>query len=187
MEAFNFLSVLLSIILGLAITQVLQGFRGILLGRAKVRLYWPVLVWGIVLLAMFVQSWWAMFGLRRVDAWTFAMFSVVLLQTIISYMLAALVFPDFTGTATIDLRQHYFEHRQWYFGFTIAILLASLGKDLVLDGHLPDALNVEFHVCFIAAAVLAMLVRSEWYHKALPLVTAAALAAYIAILFSRLR
>ena len=31
MDAFSYLSVLLSIILGLAITQVLQGFRGLML------------------------------------------------------------------------------------------------------------------------------------------------------------
>ena len=34
MDAFSYLSVLLSIILGLAITQVLQGFRGLMLARS---------------------------------------------------------------------------------------------------------------------------------------------------------
>ena len=33
MDAFSYLSVLLSIIVGLAITQVLTGFRGIMLWR----------------------------------------------------------------------------------------------------------------------------------------------------------
>jgi len=31
---------LLSIILGLAITQILKGFRGIVLARSRVRMYW---------------------------------------------------------------------------------------------------------------------------------------------------
>ena len=187
MDAFSYLSVLLSIILGLAITQVLAGFRGILLGRKRVRLYWPVPAWGVLLLVMFVQSWWAMFGLRSVEVWTFGTFSVVLLQTIVSYMLGALVFPDFGGNDTIDLREHYFAHVHWFFGFTIAVLLVSLSKDLVLDGHLPDPLNVAFHACFVAVALLATRIRAEWYHKALPLVLAAAFAAYILVLFSRLR
>ena len=42
MDQFSYLSVLLSIILGLAITQVLKGFRGLLLtsaSRAAVFLY----------------------------------------------------------------------------------------------------------------------------------------------------
>ena len=45
MESFNYLSVLLSIILGLAITQVLLGFRGLILTRVKVKLYLPTVIW----------------------------------------------------------------------------------------------------------------------------------------------
>jgi len=45
MESFNYLSVLLSIILGLAITQVLLGFRGLILTRAKLKLYLPTVIW----------------------------------------------------------------------------------------------------------------------------------------------
>jgi hypothetical protein len=37
-DAFAYLSVLLSIILGLAIAEVLQGYGTLLLSRAKVRL-----------------------------------------------------------------------------------------------------------------------------------------------------
>ena len=36
MNAFSYLSVLLSIILGLAITQVLQGYRSLLLAHGRV-------------------------------------------------------------------------------------------------------------------------------------------------------
>lgn len=38
MDAFSYLSVLISIILGLAVTQVLQGFRGLMLARAGARI-----------------------------------------------------------------------------------------------------------------------------------------------------
>ena len=44
MDAFSYLSVLLSIILGLAIAQVLQGYRAILLARGRVRLSAAALV-----------------------------------------------------------------------------------------------------------------------------------------------
>jgi hypothetical protein len=187
MDAFSYLSVLLSIILGLAITQVLKGFRGILLARRRVRLYWPVPLWAILLLLMFVQSWWAMFDLREVRIWTFPAFSIVLLQTILSYMLAAIVFPDFSGNETTDLRAHYFEHARWFFGLTIGVLLASLSKDLVLSGHLGDPLNVAFHAAFAALALVAMLTRSGWYHKALSVVAIAVFVSYTLVLFSRLR
>ena len=43
MEPFNYLSVLISIILGLAIAQVLQSVRGLVLTRSKVKLYTPTI------------------------------------------------------------------------------------------------------------------------------------------------
>ncbi|MDQ6939493.1 MAG: hypothetical protein M3119_04975, partial [Verrucomicrobiota bacterium] len=79
MDEFSYLSVLLSIILGLAVTQILQGFRGLMLSRTQVRLYWPTLVWALLLLVVFVQTWWAMFSLRNQQDWTFAGFAIVLL------------------------------------------------------------------------------------------------------------
>jgi hypothetical protein len=187
MDPFSYLSVLLSIIIGLAITQILKGFRGMLLSRARIRMYWPVLWWSILLLAMFVQSWWSMFGLRNVEDWTFQAFSIVLLQTIIEYMLAALVFPDFFGTETIDLRVHYFEHLGWFFGLMIAVLAVSLSKDLVLSGHMTNPMNVRFHAFFIIFSLTAILVRRDWYHQALPAIGVLGFCAYVLLLFSRLR
>src|SRR5947207_15965835 len=51
MDEFSYLSVLLSVILGLAVTQILKGFRGLLLSRARIRLYWPVIAWAALLAA----------------------------------------------------------------------------------------------------------------------------------------
>jgi hypothetical protein len=50
MDSFNYLSVLLSIVIGLAIMQVLQGLRGLILTRAKVKLYTPTLIWVVLAL-----------------------------------------------------------------------------------------------------------------------------------------
>jgi hypothetical protein len=57
MESFNYLSVLLSIVLGLAITQVLLGLRGLILTRAKVKLYFPTMIWAGLALLIAVQGW----------------------------------------------------------------------------------------------------------------------------------
>jgi hypothetical protein len=184
-DQFSYLSVLLSIILGLAITQILKGFRGIVLARSRVRMYWPVLAWAALLLLIDVQSWWAMFGLRSISNWTFPGFSIVLAQTIAQYMLAAIVFPDF-ASEKVDLSEHYHDHTRWFFGLLVLLLLISLGKDLVLAGHLPDNTDIAFHLCFIATSVPAMYVRNEWYHKALPVFGLLLFVAYISLLFMNL-
>src|SRR5262249_24586022 len=65
MDEFGYLSVLVSVILGLAVAQILKGFRGLLLSRARARIYWPVIGWAALLLLICFQSWWAMFELRH--------------------------------------------------------------------------------------------------------------------------
>ncbi len=119
MDAFSYLSVLLSIIIGLAITQVLQGYRGLLLARARVRLYAPTLIWSALLLVIATQSWWASFGLAGHTEWTFAGFTLLLLQTVLLYMMSALVLPDIPVDSAIDLRAHYYRERRPFYALLV--------------------------------------------------------------------
>ena len=186
MDAFSYLSVLLSIILGLAVTQVLTGFRGLLHSRVRVRIFWPTIAWACMALVICAQTWWAMFDLRAYQTWTFAGFAVVLLHLICLYMLCGLVLPDFPGDQPIDLRAFYFAQHRWVGGLIVLTLCVSLAKDVVLNGRLPHPLNVAFHVIFIVAAAISAITRAEWYHKGLIVVMAALYALYIGLLFTRL-
>ena len=190
MDAFAHLSVLISIILGLAITQLLQGFRGIVLARTQVRAYWVTLLWAVIVLVICVQSWWAMFGLRELREWTFASFAVVLLQVLALYMQAAFILPDFTGLERyqrVDLRQHYYGHLRWFFGSGVLALLASLAKDVALSGHLPGAANLGFHLVLGSLFIVAALWPNRRFQKGNVVFTAVALTAYIVTLFAQLR
>lgn len=186
MDAFSYLSALLSIVLGLAITQVLQGFRGLVLTRAKLQVYWPCVVWAVLLLVIDVQSWWAMFGLRGVGNWSFLAFAVVLMQTVLLYMLAALVFPDIDKERTTDLRAHYYDHARWFFLLAVGAGVDSIVKDLVINGTWPSALNLGSQLVFMATCALAACTRNENYHRFLAVFTAFAFCAYTAALFAHL-
>ncbi|MGZ5021603.1 MAG: hypothetical protein ACXWFY_03645, partial [Chthoniobacterales bacterium] len=183
---FSYLSVLLSIILGLAVTQILQGFRGLLLSRARVRLYGPALTWTALLLVVFVQSWWAMFGLRKQEDWNFAGFAIVLLHTTSLYMLAGLVLPDFPGDKPVDLREHYYAHHGWFFSLAILSAVSSICKDLILNGSLPNPTNLAFHLVFIAIGIGGALLRREWYHKCAAALMVVLFCIYIVTLFEHL-
>jgi len=186
-DAFSYLSVLLSIILGLAIAQVLQGAGQLLQTRGRVRWYWPAALWMASLLVMYVQSWWAMFGLRNVAAWTFGAFAVVLAQTVFEYLLAALLTPVSFGEGDVDLRAHWFaQARAFYVTLSLA-LVASMAKDLVLSHALPHGANLAFHLFLIALCGLGFAVLRDWAQRFTALVGAAVFLVYIALLFNRLQ
>lgn len=187
MDAFSYLSVLLSIILGLAITQILKGVRGMVLARARVVSYWPTFVFAAFLFLIDVQVWWAFFDMRHVQLWTFPLFAVVLTQTTCLYLLAALVLPDFFGEQSVDLRKHYYAHHRIFFCLFIVGLIASLAKPVLLGGNLfDDKIDVAFHFGWITIALIGAITTREWFHKSISVLSASSFLIYIALLFMRL-
>ena len=187
MDQFNYLAVLISIILGLGITQLLSGVGRLLQARGRVRLYWPTLGWVAVLLVLHVQTWWAMFGLRTLQTWTFAAFLLVLLQPIVLFLLSALALPDPNSATADDLRAHYYFHTRWFFGLAAGLIVVSLVRDRVIAGHLPGSLNLGVQVLLFVAWGIAALTQSELYHRALVAFTSLLMLAYIGVLFGRLQ
>jgi hypothetical protein len=186
MDAFSYLSVLLSIILGLAIAQVLQGYRAVLLARRRVRLSSPVLIWSGLVLLFATQAWWASFGLRDRAHWDFLSFAIILLQMILLYMLSAVVFPEIGSDDRVDLVDHFDRHRKIFYGFLIAMLLVSILKDLVLSHHLPEPENLAFHAAFAATALAGISIANRRIQTWIALIGAAEFLLYIALLFAKL-
>ena len=87
---------------------MLQGYRALILSRRRVAFYAPPLIWSVLILLMVAQNWWASFGLAARPGldWSFALFATILVQTILLYMIAAIVLPDIPSDEPIDLRDH---------------------------------------------------------------------------------
>lgn len=186
MTPFEYLSVLLSIILGLAIAQILHGYRGLLLARARVQPHWPPLIWSGAVLLFATQSWWASFGLEGRASWSFAAFAIILLQMALVYMLAALILPDIDPGEPIDLAAHYDAERVPFFGCLLAVVVVSLIKDVMLDGVLPEPTNLIFHALLAATALAGLLLRGPRAQLALAIAAPLIFIAYVTLLFARL-
>lgn len=187
MDAFTHLSVLISIVLGLGITNLLMGLARIVQMRGRVTVYWPTIVWSLALLLVHVQTWWSMFGLRNVETWTFLAFSLTLMQPILLFFLSALVLPDFDRDEALDLRTNYYAQVRWFFGILLALLIISLARTFALEGRLPATPDLIFHAGFIAGVIPGLVVRNEIFHRVAAVVAAAAIFAYVAALFTVLR
>ncbi len=190
-EEFQYLAVLLSIVLGLGVTQLLTGVGRLVQARGRVRAYWPALAWVGMLLLIHVQSWWAMFELRDHRGWTFLKFLVVLLTPAALYLMAALALPDVAEATAegrvLDLRTHYYAQVRWFFGAAALVIASSLLRPLVFDGRLPLDADRGVQLVFLGMAVAGTRARRPRYHEAMTLVAAALLVGYVALLFARLR
>ena len=187
MDAFSYLSVLLSIIIGIGITQVLTAMGRLIRHRDRVSVDWLPLLWAAVLLIIFVQVWWSSFGLRQFRDWTFVAFLLVLAQTCTLYLMSALILPEQLDETRTDLAAHYQRQQQWFFSLLLATLVASVLKDRVINGHLPSALNLGFHIFLAAISISAIFIRQRRYHEIVGVIGAGGIAVYIWLLFTRLQ
>ena len=186
MDQFNYLAVLISIVLGLGMTHILSSFGRWLENRGTFRAYGPAIAWAGIVLIVHVQTWWSMFGMRNHTHWTFLQFSLVLLQPIVLFLLSTLVLPGSSSPGT-DLRENYFRQKPWFFGFLMALLTVSVLKDLLMAGELPEPMNLGFHAFLFLTSAGAIWTDRELYHRLLAGTSLLFMCLYIAVLFAELR
>jgi hypothetical protein len=186
MDAFSYLSVLISIVLGLGVTHLLASAAKLIRFRAAVRLYAPTLVWIGLLFLLHVQIWWAVFELRDVSDWTFFSFLLVLAIPTLAYLLSALLVPDFDRETDIDLKASYFENRRWFFGLFTLIPLVSLVQEAVISSGIRWDADPVFRLGFLVLGLVGVSTRRERVHQWLAPVGFIAFAGYITFLFLRL-
>lgn len=175
MTPFEYLAVLISIVLGIGITELLSGVQRLVQHRDRVRFHWLPLAWAGIIFIALVQWWWAAFGLRDRMEWNFFSFLLVLLVPVLLYLAAALVLPSEKGSGQIDLRAHYFDSRPLLFGPLVAASLLEMVRAL----RVGDAQAAIFDVA--AAALLGCLaaVRSPRVHAVATLFAAGLLLVFI--------
>jgi hypothetical protein len=186
-DAFSYLAVLLSIVLGLGLTQILTAAGRIIRQRASIRVHWLPILWAAILFVIYLQVWWAMYGMRFRKEWSFLAFGVALAQTALLYLMAALVLPEQVDDEGSDLAIYFDRHHRWFFGLFLLTLIVSVMKDVVLNEELPGVVNLGFHILFAAGCAAGMIVRRWRAQESLGVAFAVAVLAYVGLLFARLR
>lgn len=186
MDEFTYLSVLIGLILGLGITQLMEGFGRLLQLRERITWYWPGMIWGSVLMILHIQAWWAMYELRHIPHWTFPSFIVVLVQPVLLFLLSALALPDAREEQDIDLRVAFIGHAPFSFIVASLMVLSSVGKEYWLYHRLPHGENLLFHALFLLLFVTGALIPIERSYRLVITGSALVLVLYIGSLFLRL-
>src|ERR1700747_3722441 len=121
MDAFNYLSVLISIILALGMTRVLAGVGEMLQARSRRHIYWVHAIWIINLFLYLVIAWWIFYRWRNQDPWRFLLFVFVLISPTLLYLASLLLFPRESDIdVAMDYKTHYYaNHRAFFILFAL--------------------------------------------------------------------
>lgn len=186
MNAFEYLNVLISIILGLAIARILTGLATVITARERVDFYWPPVVWAIWIFFISAQHWWAQWTLQFTKRWTFLDFALLLLVPVCMFLLSALVLPEREEDGKIDLGEWFFRNREWFFGIMFFVPGLSIAEELVRNGHMGNALNFAFLLIFEAVIAVAFFLKSRKLQEWLCAQAAVMTILYVVLLFVNL-
>lgn len=178
---FEYLGVLISVILGLALTHLLRGLSKLIHMRHTVRPYWVHIVWTLNVIIYVLAIWWSMFWWNKLDTWTIEQFFFLTGYAIVLFMLASMLYPpEFGGDH--DFETYFFDNRRWFFGIQFLAFVVDVPETLSKQSyHLRDTpasygLLVPF---ILGICVVGALSANRRLHAALCLVWLVTITGYL--------
>jgi hypothetical protein len=181
MALFEYLGVLISVVMGLGITHLLMGVTKVVQHRDTVRVYWVHTVWTLNVLVYILVIWWGMFWWSSLDEWSFFQFLFVTLYAIVLFLLAAVLYP-WDIPADMDFEEYFYKNRIWFFGLLalawgIDVPETTMKAEMGLRG-LPQAYFV-FIAVLMSLILIGVFTRSRRYHAFLALAWLACVLGYL--------
>jgi hypothetical protein len=178
---FDYFGVLISVILGLALTHLLYGLVRLIQMRHEVKAYWVQLVWSLTVAVYVLGIWWGMFWWKGLEDWSAEWFYFIASYSIVLFMWAAMLFPhDFA--AGLDFETYFYANRRWFFGFQTAATMMDVPETLQKAVmHLRDVPKqyVLFLPTFLLISVVGLLSANRRLHAFLAVAGMAVLLGYI--------
>lgn len=183
LNAGEYLSVLVSIIVGLGLSHLLGSVGKLLSRRRRVRPYLPAVSSAVLVFLAHVQFWWGSFDFgERIESNFFA-FLVFLLTPILLYLAAVLVLPelDQDDSGEVSLREHYYEARPWFYGLVALVPVVTAVRNTGFQDAPFWNQDRPFELAFLLLAVAGAVTASERVHRVLPFLMLALFTAMVVL------
>lgn len=137
MSKFEFIMMFVSVVVAFAMAELLMSWGRII--RNRHRVHSPLLLagWSVWLLTIMTYHY---LGFWEYQAYNFTRVAPMLLFLAAPIMMVLLTFalmPEVRHYRTTDLKQHYFEQKNWFFGMVIVFLWLARASDPLLPDY-PD-------------------------------------------------
>ena len=166
---FDYLAVLISVVLGLAITHVLTGVSAAINRRHHVPIDWLQLFWAVNVLAYVLAVWWGMYWWKHLTVWTVQSFAFLTSYAIVLFLMASALFP---GEAASDAAGQgaFARNRRWFFGLLLAAHLIDIPETAAKQADGLRAVPPQYWIVapvFILIAAIGLIGRRRTVHAAL--------------------
>ena len=166
---FEYVTVLISIILGMGITQIVSGIAQIIHRWEQTKIYWPHLILILLLFIIHIQEWWVTYDLRMYQYWRLPVFLFIILYPVNLYILARILFPIRWHRTSVDLKKFYFDnYRRIYLLIILSAILAII-DNIFIGGYSLTDQAPQIILITILSTVIIIRKETEWIHQVVPL------------------
>ncbi len=137
MNPAEHLIILVSIIIGLAVADLLTSFHHLVRARDRVRFHWLPMTWAGLIFLQLIQIWWVYFYVLQAEVWrNYFAYVFFLLVPVLLFLIACWVLPDRESDdgSPIDLKAYYLREHGWLFGLVSLGVAVQVASELLL-GH----------------------------------------------------
>lgn len=188
MSEFEYITVLLSILIGLGVTQLLSGIARLVRdGRALAPAWWIITLVATLLLASF-QVWWVSFGWRHLEDWTFFSYIAFMIMPVLLYLLSYLVLPADLHLDGAELAREFIRKRKPFYTIVALIPAASFFQQWLFNHAVPPPdLDSGMRLLWLVLAVPGFLSRRTGVQAAVAVSSLVLMSVYIKLLFVHVR
>ena len=144
MSEFEFISVLISIIVGLAIAQLLRGVAQAVHERQQAPIDSVHMVWTAAVFLNLVLNWWVLFTWRGHEVWSFSLFLSLIVWAVALYLPVVFLYPP-GKPASETWAAVYANNRQWFLG-AFALFAAA---DIWITALRGDLFDPPYYLPFV--------------------------------------
>ncbi len=161
MSIFEFNTVLLSIVVGLGLTEILSGLARAIHARRVTWDSWLPLTLAAVVFLTQIQVWWYVWTLRDVQEWSLHQLIHLMVNPGLLYLLSHLLFSP---EPTISLREHYFQrHRLLFSVVALSSLVGITYRSIAFGESIFQTGNLAGFATLLGATALAATPKA-WLH-----------------------
>lgn len=168
MTPFEFVCAFYSVVLGVAVAQLMTSVGRLIEMRDQVRTYWVQSLWVLIVLLIDINCWWSMWDIRGAKSWKFISFLLLIGLVASLYLVTVLLFPRLPESREqIDLDAHYFKNRWFFFMANAAGWIMGLLCNLTflpINGWLNPGIILP--LVFVPLLVIAAITGNRRYHAA---------------------
>lgn len=171
MGVFEYIGVLISVIMGLGITHLATGATKLIQHRDKVRFCLPHALWTVNVLIYILLIWWGMFWWSGHENWFVYEYLFITLYAIVLFFLASMLYP-WDMDKDIDVRAYFFRNRLWFFGALFVAWCMDIPETLLKSSADLRATPQEyfwFVSLQLMIATTGLSTRNHFVHLLLPI------------------